>query len=98
MLVLQCIQKKRTTYFQTAVSPIKIDEITKAGRALKRARADLSNAYSNFSDTQLGAEIFEFKVDPSIPFKEIIYSYLQYFLTKYFGTESSLNSNISAPN
>ena len=36
----------------------------------QRAGADLSNAYSNFSDTQLGAEIFEFKVDPLLPFEE----------------------------
>ena len=69
---LQCVQKKRTTYFQTAVTPFKIDEITK-GRALKRAGADLSNAYNNFSDTQLGAEIFDFKDDP-VP---------KYFVKKY---------------
>ena len=42
---LQCVQKKRTTYFQTAITPFKIDEITKAGRAQKRAGADLSNKY-----------------------------------------------------
>ena len=71
--ILQCVQKKRTTYFQTAVTPFKIDEITKAGRALKRAGADLSNAYNNFSDTQLEAKIFELKVDP-VP---------KYFVKKY---------------
>ena len=54
-----------------AVTPIKIDEITKA--ALKRAGADLSNAYNNFSNTQLGAEIFKFKDDP-VP---------KYFVKKY---------------
>ena len=53
-----------------AVTPIKIDEITKA--ALKRAGADLSNAYNNFSDTQLGSEIFEFKVDPLLPLYEVL--------------------------
>ena len=46
-----CVQKKRSTYFQTAITPFKIDEITKAGRAQKRAGADLSNAYNNFSGT-----------------------------------------------
>ena len=55
-----------------AVTPIKIDEITKAGRALIRAGADLSNAYNNFSDTQLGSEIFEFKVDPLLPLYEVL--------------------------
>ena len=81
---IQCVQKKRNTYFQTAITPIKIDEITKAGRVLERAGADLSNnAYKNFSGTQLGAEIFEIKVDPVLLFEEIVYSYLQYFLTKY---------------
>ena len=45
-----------------AIAPFKIDERTKA--ALKRAGADLSNTYNNFSDTQLGAKICEFKVDP----------------------------------
>ena len=91
-IVLQCVQKKRTTYFQTDVTPFKIDEISKAGRALKRAGAELSNTYDNFSGTQLGAEIFEFKVDPSLPFEEIVNSYLQHFLTKYLGTWSTLNS------
>ena len=71
--ILQCVQKKRTTYFQTAVTPFKIDEITKAGRALKRAGADLSKAYCNFSETQSGAKIFEFKVYPEP----------KYFVKKY---------------
>ena len=62
--ILQCVQKKRTTYFQTAVTPFKIDEITKAGRALKRA------------GTQLGVKIFEFKVDTLLPFEEIVYSFI----------------------
>ena len=61
---IQFDQKKRTTYIHTAITPFKIDEITKAGRALKRAGAELSNTYDNFSGTQLGAEIFEFKDDP----------------------------------
>ena len=30
--------------------------------------------------------------------EEIFYSYFQYFLQRIFGTGSSLNSNISAPN
>ena len=72
-LYIQCVQKKRTSYFQTAITPFKIDEITKAGRALKRAGAELSNTYNFFSDTQLGAKIFEFKVDP-VP---------KYFVKKY---------------
>ena len=46
----------------------------------------------------MGAEIFEFKVDPLLLFEEIVYYYLQYFLTKYFGTGSTFNLNISAPN
>ena len=61
---LQCVQKKRTTYFQTAVTSFRIVEIKKVGRDSERARADLSNAYNYFSVTQLGAEIFEFKDDP----------------------------------
>ena len=56
--------KKRTTYFQTAVTSFRIVEIKKVGRDSERARADLSNAYNYFSVTQLGAEIFEFKDDP----------------------------------
>ena len=62
--ILQCVPKKRTTYFQTAVTPLRIVEIKKVGRDSERARADLSVAYNNFSVTQLGAEIFEFKDDP----------------------------------
>ena len=62
-LHLQCVQKKRTTYFQTAVTSFRIVEIKKVGRDSERARADLSNAYNYFSVTQLGAEIFEFKDD-----------------------------------
>ena len=65
--------KKRTTYFQTAVTPFKIDEIMKAGRDLKRAGADLSKTYNNFSYTQLEAKISEFKVD-RVP---------KYFVKKY---------------
>ena len=56
--------KKRTTYFQTAITPLRIVEIKKVGRDSERAWADLSIAYNNFSVTQLGAEIFEFKDDP----------------------------------
>ena len=54
----------RTTYFQTAVTPLRIVEIKKVGRDSERARADLSDTYNFFSVTQLGAEIFEFKDDP----------------------------------
>ena len=61
---IQCVQKKRTTYFQTAVTPLRIVEIKKVGRDSERARADLSDTYNFFSVTQLGAEIFEFKDDP----------------------------------
>ena len=61
---IQCVPKKRTTYFQTAVTPLRIVEIKKVGRDSERAWADLSVAYNNFSVTQLGAEIFEFKDDP----------------------------------
>ena len=56
--------KKRTTYFQTAVTPLRIVEIKKVGRDSERARADLSDTYNFLSVTQLGAEIFEFKDDP----------------------------------
>ena len=62
--ILQCVPKKRTTYFQTTVTPLRIVEIQKVGRDSERAWADLSVAYNNFSVTQLGAEIFEFKDDP----------------------------------
>ena len=62
--VIQCVPKKRTTYFQTAVTPLRIVEIKKVGRDSERARADLSETYNFFSVTQLGAEIFEFKDDP----------------------------------
>ena len=62
--ILQCVPKKRTTYFQTAVTPLRIVEIKKVGRDSERARADLSDTYNFFSVTQLGAEIFEFKDDP----------------------------------
>ena len=61
---IQCVPKKRTTYFQTAVTPLRIVEIKKVGRDSERARADLSDTYNFFSVTQLGAEIFEFKDDP----------------------------------
>ena len=37
--------------------------MTKARIILKRAVADLSKTYHNFSDTPLGADIFEFKVE-----------------------------------
>ena len=47
-----------------AIAPLRIVEIKKVERDSERARADLSNAYNNFSVTQLGAEIFEFKDDP----------------------------------
>ena len=63
-LILQCVPKKRTTYFQTAVTPLRIVEIKKVGRDSERARADLSKTYNFFSVTQLGAKIFEFKDDP----------------------------------
>ena len=66
--LLQCVPKKRTTYFQTAVTPLRIVEIKKVGRDSERARADLSDTYNYFSVTQLGAEIFEIK----IPFEEIV--------------------------
>ena len=42
---IQCVQKKRTTYFQTAVTSFRIVEIKNVGRDLERAKADLSNAY-----------------------------------------------------
>ena len=56
--------KKRTTYFQIAVTHFRIVEFTKVGGVLERAGADLSNEFNYFSVTQLGAEIFKFKVDP----------------------------------
>ena len=61
---IQCVQKKRTTYFQTAVTPFRIVGISKVRRVSERARVDLSKTYHNFPVTQLGAELFEFKVDP----------------------------------
>ena len=45
-------QKKRTTYFQTAVTPFRIVEIKKVRRDSERARVDLSNAYNYFPVTQ----------------------------------------------
>ena len=65
--------KKRTNYYQIAITPLRIVEIKKVGRDSERARADLSVAYNNFSVTQLGAEIFEFKDDPEP----------KYFIKKY---------------
>ena len=58
---LQCVQK-RTTYFQMAITPFIIVEIKKVRKDSERA--DLSIAYNYFSVTQLGAKIFDFKVDP----------------------------------
>ena len=49
---VQCVQKKRTTYFQTAVTPFRIVEIKKVRRDSERARVDLSNAYNYFPVTQ----------------------------------------------
>ena len=50
--IIQCVQKKRTTYFQTAVTPFRIVEIKKVRRDSERARVDLSNAYNYFPVTQ----------------------------------------------
>ena len=47
-----------------AVTHFRIVKITKVGGVLERAGADLSNKYYYFFVTQLGAEIFKFKVDP----------------------------------
>ena len=47
-----------------AITPLRIVEIKKVGRDSERGWADLSIAYNNFSVTQLGAKILEFKVDP----------------------------------
>ena len=58
---------------KASLTHVRFLEITKVGRVLERAVADLSNTYDNFSGTQLGAEIFEFKVDPLLLFEEIIY-------------------------
>ena len=41
----------------------KIVRMTKARIIMKRDVADISKTYHNFSYTQLGAEIFEFKVE-----------------------------------
>ena len=61
--LLVCPQK-RTTYFQMVVIPFRIVEISIVGRDLEGAGGDFSIAYNNFSVTQFGAEILEFKVDP----------------------------------
>ena len=55
---------KNLGQLQTAITPFRIVRIAKFGGVLKRAQADLSSEYNNFSGTQLGAEIFKFKVDP----------------------------------
>ena len=57
----------------------------------QRAGADLSNAYSNFSDTQLGAEIFEFKDDPVPKFVSDVKIIGNYF----FNWEYKLPSKLS---
>ena len=46
------------------VTSFRIVEITILGRDLEGAGGDFSIAYNNFSVTQFGAEILEFKVDP----------------------------------
>ena len=50
---IQCVPQKRTICFQMAVTPFRILEITKVGRVLERAGADLSNAYNKLSVTQI---------------------------------------------
>ena len=47
------------------ITPFKLVIMAKVGTVLKRAGADLSKTYHIFSDTPLGAKIFEFKVDPA---------------------------------
>ena len=52
-ITVQCVPKKRTTYFQMVVTQLRIVEVTRVGRVLERAGADLSNAYNNLSVTQI---------------------------------------------
>ena len=51
--------KKRTTYFQIVVTQLRIVDITKVGRVLERAEADLSNAYNK---TQIFWHLVNFKL------------------------------------
>ena len=53
LIIYTVCAKKGLLFFQTAVTHLRIVEITKVGRVLKRAGADLSKA-----------KIFEIKVDP----------------------------------
>ena len=52
-------------FLQMIITPFKFVIMGKVGTVLKRAGADLSKTYHIFSDTPLGAKIFEFKVDPA---------------------------------
>ena len=65
--------KKRTTYFQMAVTHFRIVKITKVGGVLVRAGADLSNAYNYFSVTQLGNYFLTHGIlgQPSLPIGSI---------------------------
>ena len=65
---------------------------------ITRAGEDLSNAYNNFSVTQIWAKIFEIKVEPVYHVRKWFTPVFNAFYQEFFGTGSILNSNILAPN
>ena len=63
-LYIECVQKKRTYYFQTAITPFKIDEITKAGHASslripreKKCPADTINEFELHDSSWLWEDV-----------------------------------------
>ena len=60
-------------FLQMIITPFKFVRIAKVRTVLKRAGAELSKTYHIFSNTPLGAEIFEFKVDPAPKTKIILH-------------------------
>ena len=59
-------------FLQMIITPFKFVRMAKVGTVLKRAGAELSKTYHIFSNTPLGTEIFEFKVDPAPKTRKII--------------------------
>ena len=55
------MKNRSKLFLQLEITAFKIVRMTKARIIMKRDVADLSKTYHNFSDTPLGAEIFEFK-------------------------------------
>ena len=58
---VKSIKNRSKLFLYLEITAFKIVRMTKARIIMKRDVADLSKTYHNFSDTPLGAEIFEFK-------------------------------------